>query len=185
MDDEVFVRVTYEPRDFIAARRLGLLARLRETNAFQLAGFLALAGAGIYFFAPEGIGRFFASAAGALVIMLLLLFAFGWTRAAMVPAPETAELSMEISADGLVLKHEDRYARFPFRAFRHITYGQGVFAFIGDTTIVVPARTLRPDQIAAVRAIVRASESSLGDGTPAAPEKNNAGDRGGERKTGD
>jgi len=191
MDDEVFVTVTYEPQDFVDARRLALLARARQTNVFQLAAFVTLGGVGLYFFAPGTIGRIFASLAGALVMMVLLLVGAGWLRAAGMPPPKDApeESSFEISDEGVVMKVEDRYRRVPWSAFDRVSYGQGVFAFMGKATAILPTRFLRPDQIEQVRLLALSHEHEMGasdgEAPPASAEENDSGDRSSESKRDD
>lgn len=170
MEDEVFVRVSYERGDFVAARQLGLLERLKETSAFQFAGFVFVAGAGVYFFAPDPFGRIFASLAGALVLFVGLIVGLGWYRAtfAKVTMPKSTNLAFEFSNDGVVLKGDEHYLRTRWKDFDRAAFGRGIFLLIGRASIVIPLRNLRADQIETLRTLAIAHEDELGSGSAAA-----------------
>lgn len=174
MDDEVFVEVEYRADDFVRARRLALLQKLREVNAPQVALF-AVAGALLtLFLAPEPFGRIFASAAGALAAMVGLLALAGWLRAGASKAMPIASAEIEVSDAGVVLKRDGKYVRLPWRELSWARRGLGVVVWFGRLSVVVPERALRADQIAALDGLLRAHEDELEGasgrrGGPAAP----------------
>jgi hypothetical protein len=172
MDDEVFVSVEYQDDDFVRMRRLALFGRLREANAGQIMLFVFVGAIGALFLAPDWIGRIFASAAGAMIAAMAFLVVWGWIRAAKPMKLPIERAAIEISSNGIVVKHGERYGRLGWRDFDSVSEGIGIFYWAGKITVVVPRRCLRDDQVKTLRALVAAHKGSSGGGTfsPAAEQ---------------
>ncbi len=185
MDDEVFVTVKFQLEDFVRARRLALFTRFRETNAPQMAIFVAIGAVGVLFFAPDPIGRIFASVGGAFIGLLAVLLVWGLIRASRPTPMPIEEAAIEVSDAGIVVKIGAGHARLRWRDFEQVVEGQGVFFGMGKIAVIVPMRALRRDQIEMLRAITRAHAQEIGSSGESAlaaspAEKNDS--RGAERK---
>jgi hypothetical protein len=157
MDDEVFVQIEYQPRDFVAARQVGLIARVRETNVLQLGSFVFLGALGVLIFAPDPIGRIIAALAGSLIGLAILVMVYGWIRATTAPLPKNRPkgMALEISNEGVVVKSDERYMHLRWSDFERIAFGRGIFALMGKVFIIVPARSLRDDQMETLRSLAK------------------------------
>lgn len=155
MDDEVFLDVKYEADDFVRARRLALITRVRDGNAPQLIGLVLLGGAGALFFAPDPIGRIVASICGALVGLVAIIIVMGLVRASRPMELPMTDAGFELSDAGVVVKAKDNYARLGWKAFDTVAEGMGVFFCMGKTAIILPKRVMNADQIAILRALAK------------------------------
>jgi hypothetical protein len=179
MDDEVFVTVEYRLEDFVRARRLALFTRFREANAPQLMLFVGVAAIGVLFFAPDPIGRIFASIAGAFIGLMAVLLVVGLVRTSRrTPLPLT-KAAIEVSDTGIIVKNDGHYVRIAWRGFEQIARGQGIFFAMGQAAVVLPMRVLRRDQIRTLDALASAHAADVALSPPPA-EKNDR--RGAERK---
>lgn len=155
MDDEVFVDVKYEQGDFVRARRLALVTRLRESNTPQIVALVGIGAVAALFLAPDPIGRIFASIAGALIGLMAILIAWGLLRASRPMKLPIEEAGFEISDVGVVVKAKDNYARIGWKSFESVVEGMGVFFCMGKTAVILPKRVMNDDQIAILRALMQ------------------------------
>jgi hypothetical protein len=160
MDDEVFVDVKYEPRDFVGARRLALLTRVREANTPQIVGLVGIGAVVALFLAPDPVGRIFMSIAGAFIGLVVILILWGLLRASRPMPVPFAEAGFEISDTGVVVKAKDNYARIGWKSFDGVVEGMGVFFCMGKTGVILPKRVMNDDQIAIMRAFMRSHAGS-------------------------
>jgi hypothetical protein len=159
MDDEVFVDVKYEPDDFVGARRLALITRVREANTPQIVGIVAVGALAALFLAPDPFGRIFMSIAGAVIGLIAILIVWGLLRASRPMPLPLDEAGFEISDTGVVVKAKDNYARLGWKSFDGVIEGMGVFFCTGKTAVILPKRVMNDDQIAIMRAFMRSHAS--------------------------
>ena len=175
--NEVYASFTYEPADYVRARRLLLLQRVSESGAPRLLAMVFALALLARIAMPPWLSYLLAGLEGLFVALIGLGVAVAWARAAQGATPAT-KVDLSVSDDGVSLRRGRSHVHVEWRSFRRYAKGFGVYVLEAEQgPIVVPSRALSEGERAAFEALLEAHPAKPSDrrAEPGAPSEEDDG----------